>query len=79
MFTLKLANYKKEESLKLLDLLENVKCECFPETTVVNFYEDGVRYCYKCEYRHFCKDILTTADFLFDFLYQQEKTKFTLC
>lgn len=79
MFTLKLASYKEKETLKLLDLLENVKCDYFPVSDVVSFYEDGLRYCYKCEYRHFCKDIVTTTNFLLDYLSQQEKTKFTLC
>ena len=77
MITLKLNNYKREEVVKLLDLFTDVKCECFPQNSVMSFYEDGVRYCYKCEHRHFCKDILTTADFLFDSLYQKVNTKLT--
>lgn len=79
MFTLKLATYKTEEKQKLVELLESALCGCFPFITVINLYEDGMRYCYKCEYRHFCKDIVTTVDFLYENMEQDEKSKFTLC
>lgn len=70
MFTLKLAGYSKDEKMKLAELFDNAKCEEFPEEYVAFFYDDGVQYCYKCKYRHFCKDIVTTLDFVEENLYK---------
>lgn len=70
MFTLKLAGYSKDEKIKLAEFLDNAKCEVFPEEYVAFFYKDGVKFCYKCEYRHFCKDIVTTLDFIEEKLYK---------
>ncbi len=64
MFTLKLGSYHSREKDQLLDFLGEARCYYFPESYVVTSFEENVGFCYKCVYRHFCKDIVTTVNYL---------------